>query len=314
MRNRVADDVPLSFGLNQRFMLLANARTVADPAERAAFLNMENALHGTFQPHPPLTLVHTRDAYNDVPVGEPEFAQDALGMISGPPFNGYVKAGRFRTPFGLRMDDHTVATRAGFLNLVGSPSFLPYDPRFPDMGVEAGGDRGPLFGRVAYTNGAANVFGSQPFAQTATIKLGANRPQGQVAVSLDDDHAKDAVGGITFRRATRWSGYALTHWRRLQFIGEAGAGTDHFVPRRAGQPVRDRVNLLDAFAEADWTPSRVLNFRIRYDPLETDRDPTPIARPDGSTTSLARQNTFGRWALEREILPVRSPSCAGPCD
>ena len=56
--------------------------------------------------------MYRRDAFNDAVL-----AQDAFGMISGFPLDGYVKAGRFRSPYGLRMDDHTVATREGFLNL-----------------------------------------------------------------------------------------------------------------------------------------------------------------------------------------------------
>ena len=67
------------------------------------------------------------------------------------PFDGYIKIGAFRNPFGLRMDDHTVATRQGFLDFFPStvPSglanlvqttFLPFDPRSTDEGIEVGAD------------------------------------------------------------------------------------------------------------------------------------------------------------------------------
>jgi hypothetical protein len=292
--NRVGDNVPLYFGVNQRFMLLSNARATRNEAERAGFFNMENALYVTFQPHPRLALVYSRDAFNDA-----ELAQDAFGLISGLPFDGYLKAGRFRTPFGLRMDDHTVATREGFLNLAGGPAFLPYDPRFPDMGVELGGDRGPWFGRAAFTNGQSNVLGAQPFAQTASAKLGLNTSRGQVAASIMDDYEK--TGAYPFRRATRWGGYALTHWRALQLLGELDAGTDF---EDFGAPRHAHTNLLAAFAEADWTPNRVLNFRVRADRLELNRDRTALARPDGSQVSVADLNTWDRWAIEGEYLPV----------
>jgi hypothetical protein len=292
--NRVAPNVPIYFGVNQRFMLLSNANVVSHPAARAGFFNMENALHITFQPHPRLTLVYSRDAFNDAVL-----AQDSYGMISGYPWNGYLKAGRFRTPFGLRMDDHTVATREGYLNLVGGPAFLPYDPRFPDMGVEVGGDHGPWFGRISYTNGASNPFGPQPFAQSTAAKLGYAHSRFQVGTSFYDDFEKNAAQ--PFRRADRWGGYLLTHAWNLQFIGEIGAGTNHFArndPRGAYQ------NLLAAFGEVDWTINKAVNLRLRADHLELNRDDRLVRRNDGTTETVYALNTWNRYAIEGELLPV----------
>ncbi len=296
LTNRVSEAMPVYFGVNQRFMLLTNARETQNPAERAGFFNMENALYITFQPHPRLTMSYSRDAFNDAVI-----AQDAYGMISGFPLDGYVKAGRFRTPFGLRMDDHTVATRAGFLNLAGGPpqSFLPYDPRFPDMGVELGGDRGNWFGRASFTNGASNVFGGQTFAQTETAKLGYVRNAWQGGLSYYDDYEK--TGFFPFRRARRWDGYALSHWRRLQFIGELGAGTDTYAHR---DPRGHAANLLAGFGELDWTLNRACNLRARWDRLELDRDDTMLPRVDGSMVSTSDLNTWDRYAIEGEFLPV----------
>ena len=294
LSNRVSDSVPIYFGVNQRFMLLSNANVVSAPAARAAFFSMENALYVTFQPHARLTIVYSRDAFN-----ESVLAQDAFGMISGFPLNSYVKAGRFRSPFGLRMDDHTVATRVGFLNLLGSPSFLPYDARFPDMGVEVGADHGSWFGRASLTNGAANVFGAQPFAQTTAAKLGYTTSHYQGGFSFYDDYEKNA--SVPFRRADRWSYYGLGHWRRLQFIGEVGGGTDRHAPR---DPRGPHTNLMAAFGELDWTLNRACNFRLRYDRLETNRDGKMLVRPDGSTVSVHDLNSFNRYAIEGELLPV----------
>ncbi len=292
--NRVSETVPIYFGVDQRFMLLSNAHQTVNPAERAGFFNMENALYVTFQPHPQLTLVYSRDAFNDAVL-----AQDAFGVISGLPLDGYVKAGRFRTPFGLRMDDHTVATRVGYLNLTGGPSFLPYDSRFPDMGLEVGGDRSGWFGRAAFTNGASQPFGSQPFAQTGTAKFGWNGHGVQVAGSFYDDYEK--TGAFPFRRASRWGTYALAHAGPLQFIGEIGAGTDRYARHDSRGHA---VNLAAAFGEVDWTPNRSVNVRLRADRLQLDRDETLVERPDGSRASRRALSTFDRYAIESEFLPV----------
>ncbi len=287
LTNRIGDNMPVYLGVNQRFVLLANTKTKSDSLERAAFYNMENALYVTFQPHSRLTLLYDRDAFDGSVL-----AQDAFGLISGFPWDAYIKAGRFRTPFGLRADDHTLATRNGFLDFESPPTgqvrFLPYDPRFPDMGVEVGAAKGPWFGRAAYTNGAADVFGSQPFAQSVTAKLGFNHPYYQGGVSFYDDYEKNGVG--PFRRATRWGYYTLTHWRQIALIGEIAAGTDR---DRIGESGKN--NLLAGYIEADWMLSHVWNFRLRYDRLQTNRS---------SFTLVRDANTWDRYAVEGEILPV----------
>ncbi len=287
LTNRIGETMPVYLGLNQRFMLLGNAATKSDSLDRFGFFNMENALYVSFQPHPRLTLVYSRDAFNDGVL-----AQDAFGLIGGFPWDGYLKAGRFRTPFGLRMDDHTVATRDGFLDFQTGKMFMPYDVRFPDMGVEVGADHANIFGRVAYTNGASDVLGlkpSQPYAQTATAKLGYNRSAFQSALSFYDDYERpDAANLAPFRRATRWGWYALTHWRQLVLLGEVAAGTDRHLEG-------GRTNLLAGWAEADYAFGRAVNLRVRYDRLETDRSSVAIVRD---------ANTWNRYAIEGEYLPV----------
>src|SRR5258705_13926590 len=97
-------------------MLLTNSTVKSDSLDRIGFFNMESALHIVFQPHPRLTLVYTNDAFSATQSFTLARPGEAFGLIGGFPFDGYLRAGRFRVPFGLRMDDHTVATRAGYLD------------------------------------------------------------------------------------------------------------------------------------------------------------------------------------------------------
>jgi hypothetical protein len=290
LTNRVSDRLPLYVGLDQRFMVLANTTAKTDSLDRLVFFNMENALYMAFQPHSRLTLVYSRDGFDDGST-----TQDAFGLVGGFPANGYLKAGRFRTPFGVRMDDHTVATRNSFLDFQTGRSFLPYDPRHPDMGVEMGGEHGSFFGRAAFTNGASSLLGAEPFAEAFTLKLGHNSAHGQGAVSFYDDYLKAGEG--PFRRATRWDAYALTHWGPLVLIGDLAAGTDALR-------LEGKRNVLAAFAEADYALSRGVNLRVRYDLFQGDRDGTLLQRPDGSTVSRRDLATYQRCALEGEFVPV----------
>ena len=288
--NRASESLPVYFGLDQRFMLFGNSTSGSDSIDRLVFFNMENAAYLVFQPHARLTLVYVRDGFD-----EGSMSHDAFGMISGLPGNSYLKAGRFRTPFGLRMDDHTVATRNSFLAFQDHGSFLPYDPRHPDMGVEVGADRGRFFARAAFTNGATQFFDREAFANATTLKLGCSHATGQVAVSFYDNPVIGNAG--RFKRATRWGAYGLAHWSRFAFIGELGAGTDQHVGG-------GKLNLLAGYAEANYEVSRIVNLRARYEQFLGDRDRTFITRPDNSRVSRGDLASYQRYSLEGELQPV----------
>ena len=297
LTNRVGEAMPVYFGVNQRFMTLTNTTVKSDSVDRFGFFNMENAIHIAFQPHPRLTLVYTDDWFASVANAATPRQREAWGMIGGLPFESYLRAGRFRVPVGLRMDDHTVATRAGFLDFVGG-TFLPYDPRLPDMGLEVGAERAGVFGRAAYTNGRANTLGQDPYAETKALKLGYRTPRFETAASIYDDYARTRPAGVIDMRQTRWGLYGLTHWRELALLGEVAAGTDQEAT--GGTPTVPYVptiktNSLAWWAELDYAVSRSLNVRTRFDYMVTDRSSDPVVRD---------ATTFSRFAIEGEWVPV----------
>lgn len=293
--NRVSDNLPLYFGLNQRFMLITNQYQDQDSIARLGFFNMQNALHFAFQPHSRLTMVYTVDAFSAGSSGLSGglyVPKEAFGMLTGLPYGGYVKAGRFRVPFGLRMDDHTVATRRGFLDFASDQSFLPYDPRGSDMGFEVGGEHGIAYGRAAWTNGDANVLAGH-YSGAFSVKAGVNMPSWyQGGLSFYDDYRKEGFSGM--KRATRWGYYGLFHWKRLALIGEVAAGTDEAEPSSGGAS-GPKTNLLAWFAEVDYTPWRHTNARLRTDHQELDRS---------SDDAVRDAATHDRFAVEADWMPV----------
>ena len=292
--NRVSDALPLYVGLNHRFMLLTNKYEGRDSVARLGFYNMENNLHFAFQPHTKLTLVYSLDAFSSATAAGSFRSKEAFAKLDLGA-GAYLKAGRFRPPFGLRLDDHTVATRRGFLDFSSDQSFLPYDPRQPDMGVELGAERGGMFGRAAFTNGNNELFAGQ-YAGAKTVKLGYNHPYYQGAVSFYDDERKEGFSGL--KRASRWGYYGLTHAGPVSLIGEYAMGTDEAEPALPGFASGAKTNLTAWFAEIDVAPVRQWNVRLRYDRDVYDRSSDPLAR-DASTHT--------RLALETEYVPV--PFC-----
>lgn len=288
LSNRIGETMPLYFGLDHRLMMLAEDMSTPSGLDRFGFYNMETSLHLAFQPHQRLTLVYTSDGFNELP----RVTREAWGMI-GLGNNYYLRAGQFRVPFGLRMDDHTVASRNGFLDFLGGGSALPYDPRFPDQGIEFGGTHGSHYGRFAFTNGSSDVLGNQrPHAQTVSGKIGYSGASFQDGLSGYDEWVP-ATFSDSRTRASRWGYYAMTHRGPWSLIGEVIAGTDQFASASPGQDTH--VNRLGYFAEADCQVNRGTNLRARYDRLETDRSSDPVVRD---------QNSYNRYALEGEVVPV----------
>jgi hypothetical protein len=178
-----------------------------------------------------------------------------------------------------------VATRAGFGDTGIGGTYLPYDPRNPDMGIELGGDVNGWYGRMAITNGPANLLGaSNTTVDGRSAKFGYNTSWYQGGFSVYEQS-----GGTVQVRSDRWAYSALAHHGPVAFIGEIGAGTD-VDPFAVG-----KINLLAGFAELDYAPTRWSNVRVRYDRQELDRD---------RGEAIAEANTFTRYALEGEFVPV----------
>jgi hypothetical protein len=192
------------------------------------------------------------------------------------------------------MDDHTVATRNGFLDFQGGLRFLPYDPRRPDMGVEVGVAPGNFFGRMALTNGGF-PYGAFPlanqFAQAFSAKVGVNHNWYQGQISFYDDFRDDqrhSIPGVE-RRVTRWGYGALLHRGDFAFVGEIAAGTDLVI-------ADIKRNSLAGFAELNYHPNRWSNWRARFDYLELDRS--------NAFTGFGVPSLSRRYAVEGEFVPV----------
>jgi hypothetical protein len=292
LTNKVSEQLPLYFGVNQRFMTLIDEAAASDTdPDRFGFFSMETELHLAFQPHSRLTLVYTQDGFGT----DARVTREAWGMLGLTP-DIYLRAGVFRSPFGLRMDDHTVATRNGFTDFQTFQAFvLPYDPRIADQGFELGATKGKLQGRIAFTNGSSSPLNptERTHAQTVAGKLAYVDERYQFGLSGYDQWEP---AGILFpdfpaTRADRWGAYATTRRGPVSLIGEIVSGTDQMAIL-----TELKVNRLGWFVEGDYQASRGVNFRLRYDRLEGVR-----------FGDLRDQYSYDRYALEGEVVPV--PFC-----
>jgi hypothetical protein len=76
-------------------------------------------------------------------------------------------------------------------------------------------------------------------------------------------------------------------------LGEVAAGTDKDF-------FGAETNLMAGFAEVDFAPGRTLNFRVRYDHMNLNRDRTEVA----PGIALSDFYTHDRYSIEGEYVPV----------
>lgn len=235
--------------------------------------------------------------YIDQTVGpERAVAREAFGMVKRLPAAGYVKAGKFLLPYGLRLQDDNeyVRERTGF------------SYQTPDQGVELGLEPGPLAIAVALTNGSAG------------------------AAENDDGKQVTSSAAVVFRRFRLGASASLndqTGTRREVVGGFGGVSVGPVVLLGELDYVRDKpatgdtTRQLVAYGEADWLVVRGLNAKVTYGWLDPDMDvpenerirarfgleffPVPFLRFAGFYTLLddipQATTDLDRWSVEGQV-------------
>ena len=128
-------------------------------------------------------------------------AREVFGLIRGLPLEGYIKAGKFFVPHGLRLQDDSAFIRS---SLPGA-----YNMTASEVGVEAGIEPGPLSLSVAVTNGNNSNVDSNADKQVnllGTIVQENFRVGGSFAfnpgMGSDYIRSENGFGGFTYGRFT----------------------------------------------------------------------------------------------------------------
>lgn len=186
--------------------------------------------------------------YIDQTVGpERAVAREAFGMVKRLPAAGYLKAGKFLLPYGLRLQDDNeyVREQTGF------------SYQTPDQGVEFGLEPGPMAFAVSLTNGTAGATENDDGKQvTSSAAFVSRRFRLGASASLNDQtsNRREAVGGF--------GGVSIGP---VVLLGELDWVRD--TPA-AG----DTVRRLIAYGEVDWLVVRGLNAKVTYGWLDPNLD------------------------------------------
>lgn len=256
----------IRLGLDTRFMYYTSHQEGSfDPS---TFFPMQGNLSVAITPYDQLTIV----AAHGIVVESPGFpddyvAREIYGLFQGLPLNGFVQAGRFRLPLGLRQDDHTAFLR--------QPEFYFYDSQSPDAGVEIGSIGKNWFGQFSLTNGGA------PFteeARTFSGKIGRTARLFQAGISGMHRETDGADATVD-----RWTGYLSATHGRFTVLGEYGGGTTDFTSTSTR-------NIEAAFGELNYRVGRGVNLRGKLDYIG----------PRGGTISVRAS----RYAADIDLNPM----------
>jgi hypothetical protein len=240
VRNRALNDF-LSLGWDIRALAsgtLANTtpRTAIEVSEANAYVEAR-------------MIQQVLDVYVDETLGPgPAGTREVFALVDALPLNGYVKAGKFMLPYGLRLQDDNEFIRAQ----------TGFTYKTPDQGVEVGFEPGPwsLFAAVSNgTAGAAENNNGKQFTSTVVFVQRRFRVGGSASRNQGTGLARrDVLGGF--------GGAALGP---LTVLGEL----DHIANRdQAGAT----LGQLTGFVEGDVLAARGVNLKATYGYFDQNLD------------------------------------------
>jgi len=248
----------LSYGSDFRFLSFYQTRSNPD-ASSTSFFPMQMDLYLNLAVSKKISLYLN-------PAFGPYNRLEAFVVAKVLPVSGYIKAGRFAPPHGLRLDDHTSFIRQAtpFRNNTGQQS-----------GVEFGFGPSPFRLMGAVTNGmSGDIDGG--LAKAVFGKVEANGSLGPVNLLGGISSYNDASSGEKLNLQEAYG--AVTLWQRLTVIGtmERIQGNSPAMSVNSDRNQRNGVgaNLkqLALMVEADYLLTDGVDFKLMYDFFDPNTD------------------------------------------
>ncbi|MCI0412623.1 hypothetical protein L0222_07460 [bacterium] len=172
--------------------------------------------------------------------------REIFAMLHNLPGRGWIKAGKFLHPYGLRLEDDST-----FLREVTGFNF-----NNPDTGLEIGFEPGSLLFAASVTNGTSSILDNDTSKQLVST-LGYVGDHFRAGASASYNKAGDDIR----KAAGIWTGLRL---KRLVFLGEAD-----LVHEEAGDDTRDQVV---TYAELDYEIVDGWNVKLAYEYFDPNQD------------------------------------------
>ncbi len=155
--------------------------------------------------------------------------RDWWGMIRNlTSLNLYVKAGQIRSPYGIRLEDHTTFVRAALESPPGERGIMDVDPRRTLPGIEAGFIKDGVFAHAAFQDPGSvsspmfTKFKEKLVSARAGYQKGNTIVGGSFRANGRADQNPDAFN----RSSLRYGGFALHGGRGYSVLAEVDSGKD----------------------------------------------------------------------------------------
>lgn len=249
---------------------------------------MQGSIYFAFSPVEQLTLYYNLDLASSV-IKQRDFYGMAHGLGA---LNGYVKAGMIRSPYGLRLEDHTAFVRGRSGGPPGEVGIMDLDPRYTYPGIEIGATPGGGFVHLAYQDEsgtyAPNFQGGKLSAKAYSGKAGLLRGPVMLGVSARTNGRGDANKET---RSTRYGAFAQYGCKCFAVTAEGDAGQDN---GSTGDP---DLKVMAGYLAGEWYLNRAWTLRgeINYMDAHTDK----LDNRPASGKEVSR-----RYGLGAELNPL----------
>jgi hypothetical protein len=234
------------------------------PRTYASFA-MQGAVYLGFMPSEHVVLYYAHDLAASSPK-----ERDWYGMLRGlTSLNLYVKAGQMRTPYGLRLDDHSPFVRGEQNNPPGEEGMMDVDPRDTYPGLEVGFTKKNVFAHVAYQDAQGS---SSPNFTKFEEKMVNGRVGFQSGhLFLGGSARYNGLGdGDDMTQSTRVGAFAMFGQPKFAVLAEVDAGENQF----SGAPGDEQVT--GGFLQGEFYLSRCLTLRGEFDYMEFEDQESEI--------------------------------------
>lgn len=234
-----------------------------EPTTYASYA-MQGALYVSLMPVEKMVIYYS----HDIAAGSAK-QRDFWGMVRGlTPLNLYVRAGQIRTPYGLRLDDHTAFVRGSENSPPGEAGMMDLDPRVTNPGVEAGFLKGGVFLHAAYQDPAGTFQPTFRKVKEKMVSARAGWQKGHVMIGASG-RSNGQGDGNEDTSSSRYGLFGSWGMKSLALLAEVDKGTD--------KGIGNDVDVQGAYLAAECYLSRAWSLRAEGNYMDYD-DGHGIAR------------------------------------
>lgn len=252
-----------------------------DTPRKYASFAMQGAVYLGFTPADHVVLYYSHDL-----AASNQKKRDWYGMLRGlTSLNLYVKAGQMRTPYGLRLDDHSAFTRASQTNQLGEDGMMDVNPRDTYPGVEVGFVKKNVYAQVSYQDAEGTSSPNFTGIEEKMVNARVGIQSGHFFLGASGRYNGQGDGDEE-SQATRAGAFAMFGQRKFALLAEVDAGENQF------SGVQSDEQVTGAFLQGEFYVCRSVTLRGEMDYMDFSQERS-LLPGNPPTSRVARRYSAG---------------------